>query len=98
MGIDAVGVAVNCRSVGGCAEKSAGESNGTMKSSKFIASGVASWVVVAEFGFEDVGGVWSDKRNCAIPLGVGLVVSFCACACDDLQAKRSIIHLAVQVK
>lgn len=64
-----MGVAVKCRSIG-CEECSAGESKGTMKSSRFIGSEVVSCA-----RSPPAGDGWSDKRICAMPLGVGLKVS-----------------------
>lgn len=73
IGIDPVGVAVKCRSTGGCSECSAGESKGTMKSSRFIGSEVVSRFISCEKSGPL--GTSSDKRICAMPLGVGLRVS-----------------------
>lgn len=74
IGIDPVGVAVKCRSTGGCEECSAGESKGTMKSSRFIGSEVVSRFISCEAS-GPLGDTSSDKRICAMPLGVGLRVS-----------------------
>lgn len=69
-----MGVAVKCRSREGCEECSAGESKGTIKSSRFIGSEVASWFISWERS-GPAGDTWSDKCICAMPLGVGLRVS-----------------------